>query len=154
MTTPADSARAKALQAMLSLALCLAAPSARPLSAQTATCIGAADVSSIRLRTYLRTLVSGSDESSVRVRAALGIATMDPSKVRALTDARICRKILAGVNSAFKTPTVSRPMHVYVIGKNYAAFDDREVVESQGGAVVFLDAQYKPKRIVLAPSVY
>ena len=79
---------------------------------------------------------------------------MDPGKVIVLTDARICPKVLIGVNNAFKTPTVSRSMYVYVIGKNDAAFDSREVVESQGGAVVFLDSQYKPKENVLAPSLY
>jgi hypothetical protein len=88
------------------------------------------------------------------MRTALGIATMDPTKVSAVTDSRICAKILTGVNSAFQTPTVSRSMYVYAIGKNYAVLDNREVVESQGGAVVFLDSQYKLKQIVLAPSVY
>jgi hypothetical protein len=154
MNTYSDNGRAKALRTVLSLALFIAACAGRPLSAQTATCLGTADDSSVRLRTYLRTLVSGSDESSVQMRAALGIATMDPAKVSVVTDARTCPKILTGVNSALKTPTVSRSMYVYAIGKNYAAFDSSEVVESQGGAVVFLDSQYKLKQIVLAPSVY
>lgn len=79
---------------------------------------------------------------------------MDPTEVVALTDARTCTKVLAGVNAAFKSGAVSRSLYVYRVGPNYAAFDKREVVESQGGAVVFLDSKFAPLGIVLAPSVH
>jgi len=82
------------------------------------------------------------------------MATADSTKVVVVTDSRTCPKILAGVNNAFKSGAVSRPLYVYVIGRNYAAFDKREVVESQGGAVVFLDSKFAPLGVILAPSVY
>lgn len=126
----------------------------RPLNAQTATCIGTPDTTSLRLRQYVRTVAAGSDIASVRVRSRLGMATTDSTKVVVMTDSRTCPKILTGVNNAFKSGAVSRPLYVYVIGRSYAAFDKREVVESQGGAVVFLDSKFAPLGVVLAPSVY
>jgi hypothetical protein len=79
---------------------------------------------------------------------------MDPTKVVVVTDTGTCQKVLAGVNNAFKAGAVSRALYVYFIGRNYAAFDKREVVASQGGAVVFLDSTFAPLTIVLVPSVY
>jgi hypothetical protein len=79
---------------------------------------------------------------------------MDSSKVVLETDSRKCAKILAGVNAALQTPTASRQLYVYTLGKSFAVFDSNVVVDSQGGAVVFLTSQYKPIDIVLVGSVY
>lgn len=140
--------------AALLLVFCVACFSGRPLRAQTATCIGTADSTSLRLRTYVRRLAASNDESSTRVRAVLGFVPTDPTKVVVVTDAKTCPKVLAGVNSALKSGAVSRSLYVYLIGRSYAAFDKREVVESQGGAVVFLDSRFVPLKIMLVPSVY
>jgi len=140
--------------AALFLLFSVACIGGRPLRAQTATCIGTADSTSLRLQTYVRRVAAANDESSTRVRAMLGFAATDPTKVVVVTDTKTCPKVLAGVNSAFKSGAVSRSLYVYIVGRNYAAFDKREIVESQGGAVIFLDSRFVPLKIVLAPSVY
>ena len=112
-------------------------------------CVGA----DRNVRSYLRTLVASNDQSSVAVRNALALATMDSTKVAVMADARICPKILTGVDAAFQTPNVSRRLRVYSLGKNFAAFDST-VVDHAGGAVVFLDSKYALINIVAAPSVY
>jgi hypothetical protein len=136
------------------LALGMMTVTARNMSAQTATCIVTPDSSSIRLRSFVRDLVTGSDESSVRVRATLGLSTMDSTKVVVLNNVKTCAKVVTGVNAALKTAPATRQLYVYVLGRNYAVFDPEVVVQSQGGAVVFLDSQFNPIDIVLAGSVY
>ena len=140
--------------AALLLVFCVACHGWRTPKPLTATCIDRPDTVSLRLRGFVRNVAAADDVSSVGVRARLGIATTDPNEVVALTDARTCMRVLAGMNDAFKSGAVSRPLYVYAIGPNYAAFDKREVVAHQGGAVVFLDSAFAPLGIVLAPSVY
>lgn len=136
-----------------SCAIAVLVAAAKPLAAQTATCIATADPASLRLRTYLRALVASSDSGAVDMRTAIGLATVDSTTVSVVTDAKKCPKILAGTNAALKTPNVSRSIYVYALGKDYGVFIPGNTTTA-GGIVVLLNAQYGTRDIIAAPSVH
>jgi hypothetical protein len=130
-------------QAFLSAgwALVLVVSSATPTLSQTTSC-RAIDSTSARTVGDLKDLVTSSDSFTVRVRNALGLPTMQASKVSFVTDSRTCNSAVTALNTYFSTPGRSRVVDVYKIGTYYGVEDPTERSEGAYRGVVVYDSKW------------
>jgi hypothetical protein len=108
------------------------------------------DEGALVLRSYLRELVTTTDPERVALRDDLRLAAMDSTKVVLVTDHEVCRKVAAGINTAFRTPSLVRQLRVFSVGKRLAAQDPGHPSGEYHPTMV-VSARYEFIGSVLAP---
>lgn len=92
-----------------------------PLTAQSVC--RPADALTARTVTRLQTLVTSTDAIGKASRDSLRVASTTAANVKLIVDSRTCQKPLGAFNATQGTPTASRLVYVYQIGKVFGVED-------------------------------
>ena len=134
--------------AVMTLASLLATATPSRGGAQSA-CRAASDTAAV-LKSYLSDLVTTADSSRASLRAKFGLPAIDSTRIIAVTDPRICRKLVDAMNATFRTLGLARQIYVFRVGETYAVQDPTHPVGEYTPTVVF-DGQFHYTGSVLAP---